>query len=92
MAVAVVVKQLVAAEGIAERELGEERWLAGYGKALPSPGGRPERMMGVVMNITARRRAGVATGTATLFDRLGPIGSGTATGLVNPGFRPPKRG
>jgi acyl-CoA thioesterase len=35
---------------------------------------------------------GVATGTATLFDHLGPIGSGVATGLVNPGFRPPSRG
>ena len=36
--------------------------------------------------------AGVATGTATLFDHLGPIGSGVATGLANPGFRPPSRG
>lgn len=35
--------------------------------------------------------AGVATGTATLFDHLGPIGTGVATGLVNPGFRPPSR-
>ncbi|WBP94021.1 thioesterase family protein [Mycolicibacterium neoaurum] len=33
--------------------------------------------------------AGVATGTATLFDRAGPIGSGIATALVSPGFAPP---
>lgn len=33
--------------------------------------------------------AGVATGTATLFDRTGPIGSGMATALVSPGFAPP---
>lgn len=32
---------------------------------------------------------GVATGTATLFDRSGPIGSGMATALVSPGFAPP---
>jgi acyl-CoA thioesterase len=36
--------------------------------------------------------AGVATGTAAIFDHLGPIGSGVATGLANPGFRPPSRG
>ncbi|MDT5113731.1 MAG: hypothetical protein QOE20_5621 [Mycobacterium sp.] len=34
--------------------------------------------------------AGVATGVATLFDHMGPIGSGMATALVNPGFAPPK--
>jgi acyl-CoA thioesterase len=34
---------------------------------------------------------GVATGAATMFDRRGPIGTGVATGLVNPGFRPPSR-
>ncbi|MBX9921768.1 MAG: thioesterase family protein [Mycolicibacterium frederiksbergense] len=33
--------------------------------------------------------AGVATGTATLFDRHGPIGSGIATALLSPGFAPP---
>ena len=42
--------------------------------------------------LTHYSHAGVATGTATLFDRLGPIGTGVATGLANPGFRPPKRG
>ncbi len=41
--------------------------------------------------LTHYSHAGVATGTATLFDRLGPIGSGVATGLANPGFRPPSR-
>ncbi|MDT5002702.1 MAG: hypothetical protein QOK12_4807 [Mycobacterium sp.] len=34
--------------------------------------------------------AGVATGVATLFDHMGPIGSGMATALENPGFAPPK--
>ena len=33
--------------------------------------------------------AGIATGTAALFDETGPIGSGMATALVNPGFAPP---
>ena len=42
--------------------------------------------------LTHYSHAGVATGTAALFDHLGPIGTGVATGLVNPGFRPPKRG
>ncbi|WP_395309096.1 thioesterase family protein [Mycobacterium sp. AMU20-3851] len=32
--------------------------------------------------------AGVATGSATLFDRSGPIGSGMATALLSPGFAP----
>jgi acyl-CoA thioesterase len=41
--------------------------------------------------LTHYSHAGVATGTAALFDRLGPIGTGIATGLANPGFRPPKR-
>jgi acyl-CoA thioesterase len=41
--------------------------------------------------LTHYSHAGVATGTATLFDRLGPIGSGVATGLANPGFQPPSR-
>jgi hypothetical protein len=42
--------------------------------------------------LTHYSHAGVATGTATLFDHLGPIGTGVATGLANPGFRPPSRG
>lgn len=42
--------------------------------------------------LTHYSHAGVATGTATLFDRRGPIGTGVATGLANPGFRPPTRG
>ena len=42
--------------------------------------------------LTHYSHAGVATGTAALFDHLGPIGTGVATGLVNPGFRPPSRG
>lgn len=33
--------------------------------------------------------AGVATGTATLFDRHGPIGSGVAIALLRGGFTPP---
>ena len=33
--------------------------------------------------------AGIATGVATLFDEAGPIGSGMATALANPGFAPP---
>lgn len=32
---------------------------------------------------------GVAAGVATLFDAAGPIGSGAATALANPGFSPP---
>ena len=32
---------------------------------------------------------GVASGTATVSDELGPIGTGVATALVNPGFRSP---
>ncbi|MDT5181706.1 MAG: hypothetical protein QOJ95_5904 [Mycobacterium sp.] len=39
--------------------------------------------------MTHYAQAGVATGTATLFDEKGPIGSGVATALVNPGFSPP---
>jgi hypothetical protein len=42
--------------------------------------------------LTHYSHAGVATGTAALFDRLGPIGSSVATALANPGFRPPSRG
>jgi hypothetical protein len=33
--------------------------------------------------------AGVATGTATIVDQYGPIGSGVANALSNPGFNPP---
>lgn len=33
--------------------------------------------------------AGVATGVASLFDERGPIGSGVALALANPGFTPP---
>jgi hypothetical protein len=32
---------------------------------------------------------GVGTGVATLFDETGPIGTGVATALANPGFTPP---
>ncbi|HEX2399126.1 MAG TPA: acyl-CoA thioesterase domain-containing protein [Mycobacterium sp.] len=32
---------------------------------------------------------GVATGTATIVDQYGPIGSGVANALSNPGFNPP---
>ncbi|MGV0791340.1 thioesterase family protein [Mycolicibacterium sp. XJ1819] len=35
---------------------------------------------------------GVATGTAAIVDEYGPIGSGVATALSNPGFDPPYRG
>ncbi len=41
--------------------------------------------------LTHYSHAGVATGTAAMFDRFGPIGAGVATGLANPGFRPPSR-
>jgi len=40
-------------------------------------------------SVTHYGHAGVGTGVATLFDKTGPIGSGVATALVNPGFRPP---
>jgi Thioesterase-like superfamily len=39
--------------------------------------------------VTHYSHAGVATGVATLFDETGPIGSGMATALANPGFTPP---
>jgi hypothetical protein len=39
--------------------------------------------------VTHYSHAGVATGVATLFDQTGPIGSGMATALTNPGFVPP---
>lgn len=38
--------------------------------------------------LTHYSHRGVATGTATLFDNDGPLGSAVATALVNPGFRP----
>ena len=38
--------------------------------------------------LTHYSHAGVATGVATIFDHLGPIGSGVATALVNPGVSP----
>lgn len=40
-------------------------------------------------SMTHYSHAGVATGVATLFDDKGPIGSGMATALANPGFTPP---
>jgi hypothetical protein len=40
-------------------------------------------------SMTHYDHAGVATGVATLFDESGPIGSGMATALANPGFAPP---
>jgi Thioesterase-like superfamily len=39
--------------------------------------------------LTHYSHAGVATGVATIYDELGPIGSGLATALANPGFQPP---
>lgn len=40
-------------------------------------------------SLTHYDHAGVATGVATLFDEAGPVGSGMATALTNPGFTPP---
>lgn len=40
-------------------------------------------------SVTHYDHEGVATGVATLFDELGPIGSGLATALANGGFSPP---
>lgn len=40
-------------------------------------------------SVTHYSQAGVATGVATIFDHEGPIGSGMATALANPGFTPP---
>jgi hypothetical protein len=40
-------------------------------------------------SVTHYNHAGVATGAATIFDHQGPIGTGVATALVNPGFSPP---
>lgn len=41
-------------------------------------------------SVTHYGHAGVGIGVATLFDKTGPIGSGMATTLVNPGFTPPR--
>jgi hypothetical protein len=41
--------------------------------------------------LTQYSHDGVATGTATLCDHLGPIGTGVATALANPGFQSPFR-
>lgn len=41
--------------------------------------------------LTHHSDAGVATGSATLFDRHGPIGSGVAVALLSGGFSPPPR-
>jgi acyl-CoA thioesterase len=49
----------------------------------------PEGVYIGLASMTHYDRAGVATGVATLFDQAGPIGSGMATALVNPGFAPP---
>jgi hypothetical protein len=38
--------------------------------------------------LTHHSHDGIATGTAVMFDRLGPIGNATATALANPGFAP----
>jgi hypothetical protein len=38
--------------------------------------------------LTHSSHSGVATGTAVMFDRRGPIGTATATALGNPGFTP----
>ncbi|MDT5291698.1 MAG: hypothetical protein QOF88_6587, partial [Mycobacterium sp.] len=40
-------------------------------------------------SMTHYDHAGIATGVATLFDEKGPIGSGMATAVANPGFSPP---
>lgn len=40
--------------------------------------------------LTHSSHDGVATGTAVVVDASGPIGSATATALVNPGFAPPR--
>jgi hypothetical protein len=40
--------------------------------------------------LTHSSHAGVATGTATVVDQHGVIGSATATALANPGFNPPR--
>lgn len=49
----------------------------------------PEGVYVGLASVTHYSHAGIATGVATLFDETGPIGSGMATALANPGFRPP---
>jgi Thioesterase-like superfamily len=49
----------------------------------------PEGVYIGLASMTHYSHAGVATGVATLFDEKGPIGSGMATALANPGFTPP---
>jgi hypothetical protein len=49
----------------------------------------PEGVYIGLASVTHYSHAGVATGVATLFDEKGPIGSGMATALANPGFTPP---
>ena len=49
----------------------------------------PEGVYIGLASVTHYSHAGVATGVATLFDETGPIGSGMATALANPGFTPP---
>jgi len=49
----------------------------------------PESVYIGLAAVTHYSHAGVATGVATLFDEVGPIGSGMATALANPGFKPP---
>jgi acyl-coenzyme A thioesterase PaaI-like protein len=41
--------------------------------------------------LTQSNAAGVAAGSAALFDRHGQIGAATVTALANPGFSPPQR-
>jgi PAS domain S-box-containing protein len=36
---------------------GEVRWIAGYGRPLPGPDGRPARLIGVIRDVTERKRA-----------------------------------
>jgi hypothetical protein len=49
----------------------------------------PEGVYIGLASVTHYSHGGVAIGVATLFDEKGPIGSGTATALANPGFTPP---
>ena len=49
----------------------------------------PESVYIGLASLTHYSHAGVATGVATLFDETGPIGSGMATAVANPGFTPP---
>lgn len=41
--------------------------------------------------LTQSSAAGVAVGSAALFDRNGPIGAATVAALANPGFSPPQK-